>query len=95
MPNRQWVKASRPVTPADVFITVLLGAGLALFIILMLFGCAPPDAEHYDQAQRIIKISEDGYTSVFKDKKTGCEFLHSRNWGYGEGVVSIPGTCKP
>jgi hypothetical protein len=39
MSNRQWVKASRPVTPADVFVTVLLGAGLALFIVLMLFGC--------------------------------------------------------
>jgi hypothetical protein len=69
------------------FVLVIVG------IVFLAGGCeVAPDAEHSDSAHRIIVIAEDGYTSVFKDKRTGCEFLDSKE-GYGEALAYIPGTC--
>jgi hypothetical protein len=93
MRDRIWIKRTRPVTPADLFWTVLLAGCFALAIILCLCGCSPPDAEHSSEARRIVVVAQDGWTSVYRDMKTGCEFLDSKA-GYGEAIVYIPGTCE-
>jgi hypothetical protein len=36
MHSRYWIKRTRPVTPADLFLSVLLGGAFSLAVILVL-----------------------------------------------------------
>lgn len=68
-----------------------------LLVIALLFatGCgpklAPPDQR---QENRFVKISDDGGVVVYKDTKTGCEFV-TDVVGSSKGTLTlIPGTCN-
>jgi hypothetical protein len=61
-------------------------------LTLGLAAACAPNPSHDASKDRIQTIDNSGDTTVYRDTKTGCQFLNSKA-GYGESMVLIPGTC--
>ena len=57
----------------------------------MLCGCSPGAAPNRTD-NRIETVEQSDSVSIYRDKKTGCEFIHTTQ-SRSEAIAYIPGTC--
>jgi hypothetical protein len=66
-----------------------------ILLILVTTSCTDNSLQQSEKEKsnlRIVMIDSQQGIQIWKDTKTGCEFLHS-TYGYGESIVYLPNTC--